>query len=127
MSSANDLPPWPGDCFRRAAKVMIDSQDNRHIRLIHGEIPDSYVPGRRVVHAWCELPGTGDYVDERTGRKFKRPIIVCVDMTQPDEKARMLPQEIYYKHTRPKNVKRYTFAQMMERTVRHGHEGPWPD
>jgi hypothetical protein len=121
------LPPWPGDCFQRAGLEMMLSSENPEMRLVHAEVPSTYEPGRWVTHAWCEMPATFGMKDDETGREWEEPGVVVVDMTQPDPKARIVPREIYYEKCSPRNLKRYTLNEMIERALRHGHDGPWPD
>jgi hypothetical protein len=122
------LPPWPGDCFQRAGFEMLRNQSNPDIRLVHAEVESSYEPGKWVPHAWCEMPATFDGIDEETGEEVTDvPGFVVVDTAQPDTNARILPRDWYYEQTKPRNVRRYTFAELIDRTLRWRHDGPWPE
>ena len=125
MSKPDSLPPWPGDCYSRAAHEMFRSRDNPDIRLVHAEVESSYEPGEWVGHAWVELPATFEYEDEETGERHEGPGFIVVDTCQPDPKAEITPRDYYYEQTKPRNIKRYTFAQMIQNALRFRHDGPW--
>lgn len=120
------LPAWPGDCFQRAGYEMIRNAHNPDVRLVHAQVPDSYNPGRWVEHAWVELPGWMTWTDDR-GAEFKSAVEVCVDTAQPYKNARILPRDLYYQACTPRNIRRYTYGQMLEHALRHAHDGPWPE
>jgi hypothetical protein len=112
-----DVGKTSGDCWTRAGFFMLANYDKPDAVLVHAEW---LVSGEWTGHAWCEVPATATYDDGS-----EATIIVVVDGTQPDPGARYVPRDIYFEHVRVRNERRYTFAQMVEHALKHGHDGPW--
>ena len=105
---------------------MLRSRSNPEIRLVHAEVESSYDAGQWVAHAWCELPATFEGIDEETGERHTGiPGFVVVDMAQPDPKAQIIERDLYYEQCKPRNIRRYTFEEMIANALRYRHDGPW--
>lgn len=124
VQQGKKLPEWPGDCFQRAGFEMIQSRDNKTMRLVHARVPDSYNPGRWVDHAWCEVEGSVTYIDD-DGKELTKGETIVIDMAQPHVHSRIVPKSIYYEQTTPRDITLYTFAQMCDMAKLYGHDGPW--
>lgn len=109
------------DCFSLAALSLLKyGPENPEARLVHGFTRDSWT-GRPVQHAWCELPAIATYEDGSSG-----PIVVVHDLTQLDERCRLMPLEQYYRTAGVAEAPRhYTRAELITKAIQHGHDGPW--
>lgn len=124
-------PEWKGEpippgeplreCFKCAALFMLVNQDKPQAVLCHGEVEFTLEPGTWDWHAWVELPAEATYDDGSKG-----PITVVIDKTQ-ERPSWVLPAEFFYEKTKARNVKRYTFAEMLKRCIRYRTDGPWSD
>jgi hypothetical protein len=106
------------DCFTLALLELTD-KGNPDSRLVHGIVTNSFT-GKPTEHAWVETPAIATYTDGSQG-----PITAAVDLTQIDERARIMPAEQLYTLTGARDFKRFTLAQGMAHAAAAGHDGPW--
>jgi len=106
------------DCFTLAMLTLADS-GNRDCRLVHGIVTSSFT-GEAIQHAWCEMPAIGTYEDGSGC-----PITMAIDLTQLDERARIVPADLLYEKTRARNLKRFTLAEAIAQALTAGRDGPW--
>jgi hypothetical protein len=97
-----------GDCYRAAARLILDNDLPPEARLAHGMV-DGQGPltGCRFGHAWVEL---GDVVlDHLNGRTIA------------------VRAEEYYRigRMREEEIKRYTREETARLVLKHEHWGPW--
>jgi hypothetical protein len=132
MKRAKQAPPfkrtrarWEGGCFQKAAALMLRFGPEAPARLCHGKVRDSFHPCRWVDHAWVEVPAVADVTDDDGGNPRTIPIVAVCDDSQPEPKARRLPWSIFEAQTQVRDVRRYTFSEMMARAVQYRSDGPW--
>ena len=95
-----------GDCFESAGKYIIDNGRNGDLILVHGlAIGRGPIAGIKFSHAWIEQ---GDLViDVANGRHIE------------------LPKNIYYALGNISETFKYTFEDVLKKTLDTGHWGPW--
>jgi hypothetical protein len=115
-----------GDCYQCAGYFMMAHHDEGLYILCHGELRNnSDAPGTWSMHAWVETLGYAEWTDD-DGTQHEGPCIIIIDRTQQPE-AWLIPAPYFYRVTQARNVKRYTFAEMVERVLRYDSDGPWAD
>lgn len=110
------------DCFSLAILTLLDSPDIPEGLLVHGLLRDSWKPGQWNQHAWCEFPATAIYADDSEG-----PITVVCDYSQPDERAYLVPRDLFYAQTGACHMKYFTRSEAVARALKAGNDGPWSD
>jgi hypothetical protein len=113
-----DLKLTRKDCFTLALLTLTTSE-NQDCRLVHGWVTSSFT-GESIQHAWCEMPAIATYDDGSEG-----PIIVAIDLTQVDVRARVIPAEMLYEKIKAHDLKRFTKAEAVALAIATGHDGPW--
>jgi len=120
------IPLTRRDCFSLALLTLLDATPGPvdEARLVHGWVRDSWHEGDSILHAWCEFPGIGTLED---GSEV--PLVVLVDHTQLDARARFIPREFAYEamgvdETR---LRRFTLKEALVNAMSYGCDGPWPE
>ena len=99
-----------GNCYQANGKYMMDEWfRNRKLILCHGEVMgQGALEGTPFGHAWV-LDGN-TVIDVSNGRNIRMPKLVYYALGRINDK---------------KNVHQYTWPQMREKVLKHGHWGPW--
>lgn len=106
------------DCFTLALLELTDN-GNPDSRLVHAWVVNTFT-GKNIEHAWVETPAKATYEDGSEG-----PITVVVDLTQIDERSRILPADLLYEKIGARDMKRFALADAMAHAAAAGHDGPW--
>jgi hypothetical protein len=123
------LPPWTGNSFRDAVKVMLENVRAFGLRLIHADIKSerryhalSPAVERRsqrerrkeerwMARAWVEAPAALRCVGD-LGKEGTLAGDAVLDYSQDDPKMRVVVKEEFYQRCSPRNVKSYTHDEM---------------
>jgi len=119
------LPPWTGNCFKDAVKVMLQNVRAFGLRLVHAEIKSerryhAITPAmerrsqrnrrnqeRWVARAWVEAPAVLRCVGD-LGKEGTLAGDAILDYSQDDPAMRVVVKDEFYHRCSPRNVKSYT-------------------
>jgi len=98
-----------GDCFRFATKLATNmfsegAIPENDIKVVHATVKPEK---KEYAHAWVEAMGR------------------CYDWQMSITRVGSLPIKEFYKHYKPKNIKKYTPLEAVKLMVKNNHFGPW--
>jgi len=96
-----------GLCFKYVFDWAVKNIEDGHKSVVHGEVENPHLKGHRYWHAWIEKDGR--IYDWQTEQAGKQPMRYFK----------------WYALMKPKDMKRYTAKEVVQKCFKTKHQGPW--